>query len=235
MNTGKLYLIPNLLGDTDPALSLPAGLPAIINTISTFFVEDIRSARRFLKSVGFNAPLDIVHFELLNEHSKKEDIIHYIGHCKDGKDAGIISEAGCPGVADPGAELVKLAHKAGIIVVPLTGPSSILLALMASGMNGQNFTFNGYLPKEKEDRIRRIKELEKTALLKDQTQIFIETPYRNEHLLSDILENCATGTRLCIACDITLATEFIQTKNIGEWINKKPDITKRPAVFLIGK
>jgi 16S rRNA (cytidine1402-2'-O)-methyltransferase len=169
----------------------------------------------------------------LNQHTAAGEIVGYLNSLLDGKDMGMISEAGCPGIADPGAEVARLAHERNIRVVPLVGPSSILLALMASGFNGQSFCFSGYLPKERPDRIKKIKELERTVMQKDQTQIFIETPYRNMHLLDDLLANCEKTSKLCIACDITLPTEFIRTKRISEWKNQLPDLNKKPCIFLL--
>jgi len=172
---------------------------------------------------------------LLNQHTPVQEISGYLNSISEGKNIGIISEAGCPGIADPGADVVKMAHEKNIQVVPLVGPSSIFLALMASGFNGQNFAFNGYLPKERPDRIKKIKELERLAQQKDQTQLFIETPYRNTHMLEDILTSCEGSTKLCIACDITLSTEYIKTKTIAAWKKQVPDINKRPTIFLIYK
>lgn len=232
---GKLYLVPNTLGESAVSSVLPADIGNILNSIAEFIVEDERSARRFLKKAGYTGSLDTVVLHLLNEHTDKNNVGSYLKAVKEGKNIGIISDAGCPGIADPGAEVVKLAHERNITVVPLVGPSSILLALMASGMNGQSFSFNGYLPKEKNDRQRKIKELEKLALQKDQTQLFIETPYRNMQMLEDLLAVCEEQTRLCIACDITLESEFIQTLPVAEWKKKKPELNKRPAIFLIGK
>ncbi len=232
---GKLYLVPNTLGESAVSSVLPCDIGNVLNSIAEFIVEDERTARRFLKKAGYTGSLDTVVLHLLNEHTDKDRVGSYLKAVKEGKNIGIISDAGCPGIADPGAEVVKLAHERNITVVPLVGPSSILLALMASGMNGQSFCFNGYLPKEKHERQRKIKELEKLALQKDQTQLFIETPYRNMQMLEDLLAVCEEQTRLCIACDITLATESIQTLPVAEWKKKKPELHKRPAIFLIGK
>jgi 16S rRNA (cytidine1402-2'-O)-methyltransferase len=235
MQPGKLYLVPSLLGESSAADVLPCSIPAVLNAMQEFVVEDERSARRFLKKAGYTGSLDTVVMHVLNEHTEISAIARYLDGIAKGHNIAVISEAGCPAVADPGAALVKLAHDKNIAVVPLAGPSSILLALIASGMNGQQFSFNGYLPKEKEARIVRLKELERLALQKDQTQIFIETPYRNAALLGDILEQCTPATRLCIACDITLPTQFIHTRVIALWKKNVPDINKRPAVFLLGK
>ncbi len=231
---GVLYLIPTTLGNTSETTDvIPFKVNQVINTIDEYIVENEKTARRYLKQIGIKKPLHEIILHPLNQHSESTNVTGYLKSISLGKNIGIISDAGCPGIADPGAEIVKIAHANNIKVVPLVGPSSILLALMASGFNGQNFTFNGYLPKERSERIKKIKELEKTALQKKQTQLFIETPYRNMHILDDILSNCDGKTKLCIACDITLSTEFIKTKSINEWKKQMPDIAKRPTLFLI--
>lgn len=233
---GILYLIPTTLGITaETADVIPVKVNQIINTIDEYIVENEKSARHYLKKTGIIKPLQEIILHPLNQHTPANAISGYLNSINLGKNIGIISEAGCPGIADPGAEVVKLAHERNIKVVPLVGPSSIFLALMASGFNGQSFTFNGYLPKERSERIKKIKDLERIAKEKNQTQLFIETPYRNTHLLDDILSTCDTNTRLCIACDITLPTEFIKTKSIAAWKKQIPDINKRPAIFLIYK
>ncbi|MES2591777.1 MAG: SAM-dependent methyltransferase [Bacteroidota bacterium] len=236
ITNGTLYLIPTTLGDTaETADVLPVKIKDIINTIDEYIVENEKSARHYLKKMGIQKPLQEIILHPLNQHTETKDISTYLNSIALGKNIGIISEAGCPGVADPGSIVVKSAHEKNIKVVPLVGPSSILLALMASGFNGQSFTFNGYLPKERSERIKKIKDLERLAQQKDQTQLFIETPYRNTHLLDDILSTCDPKTPLCIACDITLPTEFIKTKSIAWWKKQIPDISKRPAIFLIYK
>lgn len=233
---GILYLIPTTLGETaETAEVIPAKINMLINTIDEYIVENEKTARHYLKKIGIKKPLQEIILHPLNQHTKPIEISGYLNSINEGKSIGVISEAGCPGVADPGSEVVRLAHLNNIQVVPLVGPSSILLALMASGFNGQSFTFNGYLPKERGERIKKIKELEKLVYNKNQTQLFIETPYRNMHILEDVLSNCEPKTRLCIACDITLPTEFIKTKSIGEWKKQVPDIAKRPTLFLIYK
>jgi 16S rRNA (cytidine1402-2'-O)-methyltransferase len=233
---GILYLIPTTLGDTgETADVLPIKVNQIINTIDEYIVENEKSARHYLKKMGIKKPLQEIILHLLNQHTENKEISSYLNSISLGKNIGVISEAGCPGVADPGADVVKLAHEKNIHVVPLVGPSSILLSLMASGFNGQNFAFNGYLPKERNERIKKIKELERFAIQKNQTQLFIETPYRNTHLLEDLVANCEKLTRLCIACDVTLPTEFIKTKNISDWKKELPDINKRPTIFLLNK
>ncbi len=232
---GILYLIPTTLGDTaEIADVIPVKINRIVNTIDEYIVENEKSARHYLKKTGIQKPLQEIILHPLNQHTQPGEISNYLNSILSGKNIGIISEAGCPGIADPGAEVVKMAHEKNITVVPLVGPSSIFLALMASGFNGQNFTFNGYLPKERSERIKKIKELEKLGQ-KNHTQLFIETPYRNTHMLDDILSSCDGATSLCIACDITLPTEFIQTKTIAAWRKQIPNINKRPAIFLICK
>jgi len=233
MNEQKLYLIPTLLGDYDPALVLPAHTLEVVRHLKLFIAEEIRTARRFLVRVGTSTPVGDIRIILLNEHSTEADIYNILEILKEGQPAGLISEAGAPCVADPGSGVVRLCHQAGIRVIPLTGPSSLLLALMASGLNGQSFVFLGYLPVDRPLRIRRIREIERDSREKDQTQIFIETPYRNRALLQDILTVCKENTLLCIATDITSQTESILTLPISEWKLRPPDIHKRPAVFLL--
>jgi 16S rRNA (cytidine1402-2'-O)-methyltransferase len=231
---GSIYLIPTTLGDTaETADVIPVKIYQVINTIDEYIVENEKSARHYLKKLGIVKPLQEIVLHPLNKHTDVKQIGSYLNSIYEGKNIGVISEAGCPGVADPGADVVKLAHKKKIKVIPLVGPSSILLALMASGFNGQSFAFNGYLPKERDERIKKIKELEKLVQQKHQTQLFIETPYRNMHLMEDVLGTCNSETLLCIACDISLPTEFIKTKTIKDWKTQLPDINKRPAIFLI--
>lgn len=231
----KIYLIPTTLGDTSIERVLPPDLTQLISSVSVFIVENIRTARRFLKKVNPAIVIDELTFFELNQHTDKKEISRFLEPVHDGKDIGIISEAGCPGVADPGAEVVKIAHTKNIQVVPLVGPSSILLALMASGMSGQNFAFNGYLPIKNPEKSNQIKLLEKRMLTEGQTQIFIEAPYRNAQLLDELLKNCQPETILCIAVDITLDTEFILAKPVSYWKTHLPEIQKRPAIFMIGK
>jgi 16S rRNA (cytidine1402-2'-O)-methyltransferase len=234
MEKGKIYLIPTTLGDTaETADVLPIKINEIINSIDEYIVENEKSARHYLKKMGIKKPLQEIVLHPLNQHTEAKDISSYLNSIQLGKHIGVISEAGCPGVADPGADVVKIAHEKNIDVVPLVGPSSILLSLMASGFNGQNFAFNGYLPKERGERIKKLKELETLVYKRKQTQLFIETPYRNMHLLEDILSSCEGKTKLCIACDITLPSEFVKTKPIYEWKKQIPDINKKPTIFLI--
>lgn len=231
---GKLYLIPTTLGDVDSKSSLPATVIARIQSLGEFVVEEIRTARRFLATLKMERPIQELKFHELSEHTNPAEIPTFLKSALEGGDIGLLSEAGCPCVADPGALLVRAAHDKGIQVIPLVGPSSLMLALMASGLNGQNFAFVGYLPKEQGARIRAIVELERLARTKGQTQFFIETPYRNAHMLEDILKSCKADTRLCIASDLTLPTEYAQTKPISEWRKTVPDLGKQPTVFVIG-
>ncbi|MBV5312800.1 MAG: SAM-dependent methyltransferase [Prolixibacteraceae bacterium] len=231
----KLYLIPTTLGDTTIERVLPPDLTELISSVTVFIVENIRTARRFLKKVNPAIVIDDLTFFELNQHTDKKDISRFLEPIQNGLDIGVISEAGCPAVADPGADVVKIAHIRNIQVVPLVGPSSILMALMASGMSGQNFAFNGYLPIKNPEKAQQIKMLEKRMQTEGQTQIFIEAPYRNAQLLGDLLQNCDPQTMLCIAVDITLDTEFIRSKPVSFWKTNLPDIQKRPAIFMIGK
>lgn len=235
LRMAKLYLIPTTLGDTSIERVLPPDLTQLISSIPVFIVENIRTARRFLKKVNPSIVIDDLTFFELNQHTEKKEISRYLEPNKQGFDIGIISEAGCPGVADPGAEVVKIAHTKNIQVVPLVGPSSILLALMASGMSGQNFAFNGYLPIKNPEKSQHIKMLEKRMQTEGQTQIFIETPYRNAQMLDELIKNCDPQTMLCIAVDITLDSEFILSKPMSYWKTNIPEIQKRPAIFMIGK
>lgn len=233
--TGTLYLIPAPLGNTEIGEIIPAKVLEIIHELNEFIAEDARTARRYLKSAGYTKPFDDIVFHLLNKHTRNEEIPDFLDSLLQGNDVGLLSEAGIPCIADPGAAVVKLAHQFTIRVVPLTGPSSIFLALAASGMNGQHFVFHGYLPIDKNERRKKIKEIENISYTKDQTQIFIETPYRNKQMFEEIMHTCKPQTMLCIARDITLSDEFIKTMTVGEWKNETPDINKRNAVFLIYK
>ncbi len=226
----KLFLIPNHIQETADVL-LPVFAPGIEH-LRVFFVEEIKSARRLLKKLNPSLVIDQCVFYDLNEHTPFKEIENNFKQAGD-KDIGIISEAGCPCVADPGAVVVLLAHKYGREVVPLVGPSSIMLALMASGLNGQNFAFNGYLPKERMERIKKIKDLEKRSASEKQTQIFMEAPYRNQNLFGDILQNCGPNTLLCIAVDLMGPAQYIKTHTISQWKSESVDINKRPALFLL--
>jgi len=233
MKKGTLYLIPSLLGESSADAVFPSANREIISKIKYFIVEEIRTARRFLKKVFPEIDIDSLTFTLYNEHSSSIDISSFLEPLLKGEDAGVISEAGTPCVADPGSLVVHLAHESGIRVVPLVGPSSILLALMASGFNGQQFVFHGYLPIDKPALAKRLREIEQEILKKDQTQVFIETPYRNLQLLQAITETCQESTLLCIATSLTTPEESIITLPIKEWKKKKPDINKKPTVFLL--
>ncbi len=231
----KLFLVPNVLSDGDWQNVLPAQIFFILTNTKYFIVENVRTARRFLKQVNKDIDIDSLTFFELNKYTDKKDLPGFLQPLHQGNDMAVISEAGCPGVADPGAEIVRLAHQKQIHVVPLAGPSSIVLALMASGLNGQNFTFNGYLPVKPHERARAVLKLEKTIKNGQQTQIFIETPYRNNQLVSDLLKTCSPSTLLCIAANITGENEFIATKTVADWKRNVPDLHKQPVIFLIGE
>ena len=230
----KLYLIPTILSDGDWQNVLPAQIHPILTNTKYFIVENIRTARRFLKQVNREINIDECTFFELNKRTRSSELPQFLKPLTQGFDVGVISEAGCPGVADPGADVVKIAHKKGFRVVPIVGPSSILLALMASGLNGQNFAFNGYLPVKPNERVKEIANLEKRIKNNRQTQMFIETPYRNNHIIADLLKTCSPTTLLCIAANITGENEFIATKTIQEWKKNVPDLHKQPVIFLIG-
>jgi 16S rRNA (cytidine1402-2'-O)-methyltransferase len=231
---GTLYLIPVTLGDENVAPVLPDYVLNITRQLSTFVVENEKTARRFLSVIKTQKPVRELELLTLNEHTQEKELPALLKPLLSGQNVGIMSEAGCPGIADPGAKLVELAHRKGIRVMPLVGPSSILLALMASGLNGQSFRFLGYIPADKAARIQRLKDIEMTSAKQRETQLFIETPYRNQHLLEDILTHCQTHTRLSIACNISLADEFISTKTVAEWKRGPlPDLHKKPTVFSL--
>lgn len=232
MKKGKLYLIPTTLGD-DALQTIPSYVVEIIQEIEEYIAERAKTARRFLKAANINKPLNTITVHELDKHNPTNYLEDFLKNAMTGTDIGLLSEAGCPGVADPGAEVVALAHRKGIEVVPLVGPSSILLALMASGMNGQMFTFHGYLPPKTPDRTRALKKLEQLA--PRTTSIFIETPYRNQQMIETVLKTLQPHSRFCIAADLTLETEYVVTKRVGEWRKTKiPNLHKRPAIFLIG-
>ena len=229
---GKLYLIPTTLGDSKVENVIPTYVLELINEINIYIVENVRSARRYLRKAGIKTAIDDLTFHVLDKRTNESELHSFLKEIKT-QSIGLISEAGCPGVADPGASIAEIAHERGIQVVPLVGPSSILLAQMASGFNGQNFAFVGYIPVKKPERLKAIQRLEKRSAVENQTQIFIETPYRNMHLFDDILSSCNKKTKLCVASDITLETEFIQTKSVAAWKNARPELHKRPTIFLI--
>lgn len=233
MPFGTLYLIPVPLADEAAAKSFTPYLTNTVNEINEYIVENEKTARKFLKEAGLKTPQSELIIHDYSKHNRDNSTADFFKGLQAGKNVGLMSEAGCPGIADPGAGIVEKAHRMGIKVIPLVGPSSILLALMASGFNGQSFTFHGYLPIDKIDRSKRIKELENLSERNDQTQIFIETPFRNNPLLEEILKTAHPKTRLCIACDLTSANEFVQTKTIAEWQKKVPELHKRPTIFLI--
>ncbi len=230
---GKLYLIPSPLGDNGPAEVIPQPVLERLRDFRTFVVEETRTARRYLSRAGLKGHIGELEFHELNEHTPEAEIEGYLALFSDGNDVALISEAGLPAVADPGAQLVALAHRHGIEVVPAVGPSSLMLALMASGLNGQSFAFCGYLPAKTEERRSRLRAIEKVSSAQKQTQIFIETPYRNDSMLGDILAVCRPGTRLCIAADITMPDAFIRTMTVEEWKHSGTAVGKRPCVFLI--
>lgn len=234
-NNPKLYLIPSNLGETDFSNLFPQFNFDIINSIDYYIVEEERTARRFLRKMGIKKRIDELTFFELNEHSKNVNLNPYLQPCLDGKNMGLLSEAGTPCVADPGNLVVAKAHQFGIEVVPLVGPNSILLALMASGFNGQSFAFNGYLPVERPQRESQIKFFENLMIKTSQTQIFIETPYRNNHLLDSFLQVCNPETRLCVACDLTTDNQKVISQSVSKWKKSIVDLHKIPAIFLIGR
>jgi 16S rRNA (cytidine1402-2'-O)-methyltransferase len=214
---------------------MPLSVKKVIEEVDYFIVENEKSARRFIKKITPKKPQPSLTLMLLDKYAEEEETNTYLNVCAEGKNVGLLSEAGVPAIADPGATIVKLAHEKNIKVVPLVGPSSILMAMMSSGLNGQNFAFNGYLPIDKVDRKKAIKELERLSKDKNQSQIFIETPYRNEKMLTDLKATLTPTTNLCIACDITLQSEYIKTLAVKDWKKEKPDLHKKPAIFIIHK
>lgn len=232
---GKLYLLPTTLGENDPLQVLPVSVKQLVERIDHYIVENEKTARRSIKGLAPEKPQPSLKLSLLNKFTEASEYSSFLEPCKRGDHVGLLSEAGCPGIADPGAEIVKLAHREGIQVVPMVGPSSILLAMMASGMNGQSFAFNGYLPIDKGERKNELRNLERLSQEKTQAQVFIETPYRNNKLLEDLVQILHPSTRLCVACDLTLETEYVVTKSISEWKKTKLDLHKRPAIFVLQK
>ena len=235
MDKPSLFLIPVTLGETPVDQVIPAYNTGVIAHLKYFIVENVRSARRFLKACNPDIEIDALTFYELNKHTDRNSISHYLLPMTMGESVGVISEAGCPAVADPGADVVAIAQQKGYKVVPLVGPSSILMAVMASGFNGQSFAFHGYLPIDQNERARRIRQLEARAYSEDQTQLFIETPYRNRKMADEILQHCNGATMLCIAMDISCEEEYIVTRSVKEWKGKLPEMHKRPCVFLIYK
>ena len=235
MALGKLYLIPVTLGECDPLDVLPQTVKRTVELIEHYIVENEKDARRFIKSISPEKVQASLQLSSLNKHTEISEHKQMIQPCLEGINVGLMSDAGCPGVADPGAVIVKLAHEKGIQVIPLVGPSSILMAMMGSGMNGQSFAFNGYLPIDKSDKKSALKNFEKLSYDKNQSQLFIETPYRNNKLLEDLLQVLQPNTHLCIACDITLPTEYIKTFKVADWKKTKVDLHNRPTIFVIHK
>jgi 16S rRNA (cytidine1402-2'-O)-methyltransferase len=233
--SASLFLIPVTLGDTEISQVLPSYNKNVLNAIQYFIVENVRTARRFLKQTDPDIDIDSLTFYILNKYTTEEELSGFLKPMDEGHSIGIISEAGCPAIADPGADIVALAQQKNLHIVPLVGPSSIVLALMASGFNGQNFAFQGYLPIDNEQRTKALKTLEQRVYSENQTQLFIETPYRNDKMIEDILKVCKSSTKLCIAADITLKTEFIRTKKIDEWRKQMPKLGKRPCIFALYK
>ena len=235
MTKGTLFLIPVPLAENTALKSFTPYLGDTINSISTYIVENEKTARKFLKEAGLKKPQSELIIHDYGKHKRENSLVPFFKELMTGTDVGLMSEAGCPGIADPGSDIVLEAHKRGIKVVPLVGPSSILLALMASGFNGQSFTFHGYLPIDKTARAKRIKELEQQSQKNRQTQLFIETPFRNNHLFEDILKNAAAQTLLCVACNLTGEDEFLKTMSIGQWRQERIDLHKKPTIFLLYK
>ncbi|WP_445738623.1 SAM-dependent methyltransferase [Mariniflexile sp.] len=232
---GKLYLIPTTLGDNEPLEVLPITVKQIIDGTDTFIVENDKTARHFIKRISPEKSQPSLKMFHLNKFTEPSDLPSFLEPCLKGTNVGLLSEAGCPGVADPGADIVKIAHQKNIKVVPLVGPSSILMALMGSGMNGQSFAFNGYLPIDKDERKAELKRLERLSFEHNQSQIFIETPYRNNKMLEDLSSVLDLNTQICVACDITLPTEFIKTQAAHVWKKNSVDLHKRPTIFIIHK
>ncbi|MFC2097636.1 SAM-dependent methyltransferase [Bacteroidota bacterium] len=233
MQKGNIFMIPSTLGDSPVENVIPSYLSILILNIDFYIVENIRTTRRFLKKLNKEINIDNLEFFVLNKYTTDEEKSDFLLPAIQGNDLGIISEAGCPGVADPGADIIFQAHKQNIRVIPLAGPSSIIMALMASGFNGQNFAFSGYIPIKKDERTRRIKQLEKRSKTEKQSQIFMETPFRNIQMFDDICEACQPDTYLCVATDISLDTEEIKSQTIKQWKKNRPDINKRPSIFIL--
>ncbi len=232
---GKLYLIPTTLGDNEPLEVLPLSVKKIIEALDTFIVENEKTARRFIKRITPRKSQPSLIILKLDKYADQLEVRSYLDVCEKGVSVGLLSEAGVPAIADPGAEIVKLAHEKNIRVIPLVGPSSIVLAMMASGFNGQNFAFNGYLPIDTLERKKAIKSLEKLSKERNQSQIFIETPYRNDKMFADLKSTLTPTAKLCIACNITLEDEYIRTLEINDWKKEHPDLHKKPTIFIIHK
>ncbi|WP_010521037.1 SAM-dependent methyltransferase [Aquimarina agarivorans] len=235
--TGKLFLIPARLGDDIKLEVLPISIKKVIESTNHYIVENEKTARRFIKKISPAKTQSNLVMHTLNKFTDEVELPNFLAPCFEGFNVGVLSEAGCPGIADPGADIVQIAHRKSIAVVPLVGPSSILLAMMSSGMNGQGFSFNGYLPIDKQERKQKIKQLERLSYEQNQSQLFIETPYRNDKLLEDLITTLHPNTRLCIAVDVTLTTEYIKTLAVFEWkkIKNSIDLHKRPCIFILHK
>ncbi len=228
----SLILFPVGIGNADLTVALPSHNTQLLNTCHTFIVEELRTARRFLKQAGYVHSIDSATFLILNEHTQDTEIANYLDSINSGN-IGLLSEAGLPCIADPGAKIVRMAQQKGIGVMPLVGPSSLMMALMASGFNGQNFSFVGYLPIDKNERVKAIRKLEERSMKENQTQIFIEAPYRNNQMLETLINTCRDNTMICVACDISLDTQYIKTLSVKKWRNNIPNLHKRNTVFLI--
>lgn len=234
MKKGKLFLIPSPLGEIDFSMIFPVYNSIVIQDIDHFIVEELRTGRRFIKKLGMKKPIEQLEFYLLNEHTKPKECEGLLKPCLEGKDVALLSEAGTPCVADPGNVVVAQAHRLGIETVPLVGPNSILMGLMGSGFNGQNFAFNGYLCRDRKDREKELKFFESILRKSGQTQIFIETPYRNNHFFQSMLEVCDENTKICLATNVATPEQSIRTKTIAQWREETVDIHKQPTVFLLG-
>lgn len=231
MSKGTVYLLPITMGEYNMEMTIPAGVQTIMDEVEVFIVENIKTTRRYLRKVNSTYPIDDKEFFVIDKRTSRKELSQFIHNHKD-KNIGVMSEAGCPGIADPGADVTEIAHELNLTVKPLVGPSSILLALIASGKNGQNFTFNGYLPKDRSERIKTLKNLERLSR-NNHTQVFMETPFRNNHLIEDILTHCDNSMKLCIASNITLSNEKIKTKTIGDWKKQTPDYHKDYCIFVL--
>jgi len=233
MANGRVFLIPSNISESELTGVLPNAVFERINLINNYIVENTRTARRFLIKAGIKTAIDSLNFFELNKHTHTEEIIEYLKITQSGNDIAVISEAGCPGIADPGAEIVELAHRNNIEVVPMVGPSSIFLTLMASGLNGQNFAFVGYLPVKPDERKNRIKQIEQRSKNERQTQLFMDTPYRVAHLFDELLSTCTATTRICVAAEITSVNQFIKTKTVADWKKQKPELDKKTVIFAL--
>ncbi|MFB0904605.1 MAG: SAM-dependent methyltransferase [Nonlabens sp.] len=230
---GRLFLIPVTLGEISPLEVLPLSVKKVVEMVDHYIVENEKTARKFIKSICPAKAQPSLHFSTINKFTETSELPAFLQACLEGKNMGLMSEAGVPGIADPGADVIAIAHEKGIRVQPLVGPSSILMAMMSSGLNGQNFAFNGYLPIDKQDRRKKIKDLESLSIKQQQSQSFIETPYRNNKMLEELLLSLSNTTKICVACDISLPTEFIKTLTVDLWKKQIPDLHKRPAIFII--